>query len=79
MAIRVRNWKISFVEQHTEINPQIPLGVWEGNFPEAAGAQSIQPARRYGCYKGERQMNALLFGTDSRAVRLVAASLRTLP
>ena len=32
MAIRVRNWKISFVEQHTEINPQTPLGVWQGNF-----------------------------------------------
>ena len=28
---------------------------------------------------GEREMNALLFGTDSRAAPLVAASPRTLP
>ncbi|MCP3472194.1 arylsulfatase [Bradyrhizobium sp. CCGUVB1N3] len=32
MAIRVREWKISFLEQHTEINPQTPLGVWQGQF-----------------------------------------------
>jgi len=32
MAIRVREWKISFMEQHTEIGPQTPLGVWQGQF-----------------------------------------------
>ncbi|KRR09105.1 arylsulfatase [Bradyrhizobium jicamae] len=32
MAIRVREWKISFMEQHTEIGPKTPLGVWQGNF-----------------------------------------------
>jgi len=32
MAIRVREWKISFMEQHTEISPKTPLGVWQGNF-----------------------------------------------
>ncbi|WP_298253527.1 arylsulfatase [Bradyrhizobium sp.] len=32
MALRVRNWKIAFMEQHTEINPKTPLGVWQGNF-----------------------------------------------
>ena len=26
MAIRVRNWKISFMEQHTEINPKLRSG-----------------------------------------------------
>jgi arylsulfatase len=32
MAIRVRDWKIAFMEQHTEINPKTPIGVWQGNF-----------------------------------------------
>jgi arylsulfatase A-like enzyme len=32
MAIRVRDWKISFMEQHTEIGPKTPLGVWQGQF-----------------------------------------------
>jgi len=32
MALRVREWKISFMEQNVEINPKTPLGVWQGNF-----------------------------------------------
>jgi arylsulfatase A-like enzyme len=32
MAIRVREWKIAFMEQNVEINPKTPLGVWQGNF-----------------------------------------------
>ena len=32
MALRVRDWKISFLEQHTEVNPKTPVGVWQGNF-----------------------------------------------
>jgi arylsulfatase len=32
MAIRVRNWKINFIEQNTEINPETPLGPWQGQF-----------------------------------------------
>jgi arylsulfatase A-like enzyme len=32
MAIRFRNWKVAFMEQHTEINPETPLGVWQGQF-----------------------------------------------
>ncbi|WP_024519834.1 arylsulfatase [Bradyrhizobium sp. Tv2a-2] len=32
MALRINQWKIAFIEQHTEINPQEPLGVWQGNF-----------------------------------------------
>ena len=32
MALRVRDWKIAFIEQHVEINPETPLGVWQGNF-----------------------------------------------
>jgi arylsulfatase len=32
MALRVRHWKISFLEQHTEVGPKFPLGVWQGQF-----------------------------------------------
>jgi arylsulfatase len=32
MALRVGHWKASFMEQHTEVNPQAPLGVWQGQF-----------------------------------------------
>jgi arylsulfatase A-like enzyme len=32
MALRVRNWKVDFIEQHAEPSPQAPLGVWQGQF-----------------------------------------------
>ena len=32
MALRYRNWKVAFMEQHTEMNPETPLGVWQGQF-----------------------------------------------
>ena len=32
MAIRVREWKVTFLEQNTEISPQTPVGVWQGQF-----------------------------------------------
>lgn len=32
LAIRVRHWKISFMEQHTHVSPKTPLGVWQGAF-----------------------------------------------
>jgi arylsulfatase A-like enzyme len=32
MALRVRDWKVNFMEQHTEVNPKAPLSVWQGNF-----------------------------------------------
>ena len=32
MALRFRNWKVAFMEQHTEMNPETPLGVWQGQF-----------------------------------------------
>jgi arylsulfatase A-like enzyme len=32
MAIRVMNWKVSFMEQNTEISSKTPLGVWQGSF-----------------------------------------------
>ena len=32
MGLRVSQWKVAFMEQHTEVNPKTPLGVWQGNF-----------------------------------------------
>ncbi len=32
MAVRVRHWKVNFLEQDTEISPRTPLGVWQGGF-----------------------------------------------
>ena len=32
MALRYRDWKAVFMEQHTETNPKTPLGVWQGQF-----------------------------------------------
>ena len=32
MAIRIRNWKITFLEQNTEVSPKTPAGVWQGEF-----------------------------------------------
>ena len=32
MAIRYEQWKATFFEQNTEISPQTPVGVWQGQF-----------------------------------------------
>ncbi|MFL6221299.1 MAG: arylsulfatase [Actinomycetes bacterium] len=32
MAIRYRDWKVTFLEQNTEISPKTPQGVWSGQF-----------------------------------------------
>jgi arylsulfatase A-like enzyme len=32
MAIRVRDWKITFMEQHAEVGPKTPEGPWQGQF-----------------------------------------------
>ncbi|MBR0824534.1 arylsulfatase [Bradyrhizobium manausense] len=37
MALRVREWKITFMEQHAEPNPKTPIGVWQGNFTKLRG------------------------------------------
>ena len=29
---RQRDWKVAFIEQHAEMNPKTPLGVWQGKF-----------------------------------------------
>ena len=31
MAIRYRDWKVTFLEQNTEISPKTPMGVWQGS------------------------------------------------
>jgi arylsulfatase len=30
LAIRVKYWKLAFMEQHAEIGPSLPIGVWQG-------------------------------------------------
>ncbi|XUJ34032.1 arylsulfatase [Bradyrhizobium japonicum] len=37
MALRIKDWKVVFMEQHTEVNPKTPLGVWQGNFTKLRG------------------------------------------
>ena len=32
LAIRVKHWKLAFMEQHTQIGPDNPIGVWQGQF-----------------------------------------------
>ena len=32
MAIRVKDWKVTFLAQYVEIGPKMPLGVWQGEF-----------------------------------------------
>ena len=32
MAIRYENWKAAFFEQHAEMSPKTPVGVWQGQF-----------------------------------------------
>jgi arylsulfatase len=32
MAIRVKQWKVTFMTQNTEISPKTPVGVWQGQF-----------------------------------------------
>ena len=32
MAIRFKDWKVTFLEQNAEISPKLPVGVWQGQF-----------------------------------------------
>ncbi|MET4389042.1 arylsulfatase A-like enzyme [Bradyrhizobium sp. F1.4.3] len=32
MAIRLRDWKVTFMEQHAEVGPTTPVGPWQGQF-----------------------------------------------
>jgi len=32
LALRVHQWKVSFMEQHTEVSSKTPQGVWQGQF-----------------------------------------------
>ncbi len=45
MALRVGNWKASFLEQNTELTPKAPMGPWTGQFTKLR-AQTVQSARR---------------------------------
>ena len=32
MALRYRDWRVTFLEQNTQISPEYPVGVWTGQF-----------------------------------------------
>jgi len=39
MAIRYNNWKVSFLEQHGEVEPYFPAGVWQHEFTKLRAPQ----------------------------------------
>jgi arylsulfatase len=55
MALRVRDWKLNFMEQHTEVSPQTPLSVWQGNFTKLR-APNIYNLRSDPFEKGPQSM-----------------------
>jgi hypothetical protein len=30
LALRYKDWKVSFLEQNTQISPETPMGAWMG-------------------------------------------------
>jgi hypothetical protein len=32
LALRYKDWKVSFLEQNTQISPETPMGAWMGQF-----------------------------------------------
>ncbi len=55
MALRVRDWKVNFMEQHTEVDPKTPLSVWQGNFTKLR-APNIYNLRSDPFEKGTQSM-----------------------
>jgi arylsulfatase len=61
MAIRIGNWKAAFMEQHAEVSPETPIGVWQGQFTKlrAPNIYNLRsdPFERSGdsIYKGDWQ------------------------
>jgi arylsulfatase len=55
MALRVRDWKVNFMEQHTEVDPRTPLSVWQGNFTKLR-APNIYNLRSDPFEKGTQSM-----------------------
>ena len=61
MAIRVGNWKAAFMEQHAEVVPNTPIGVWQGQFTKLRAPNlynlKSDPFERSGdsIYKGDWQ------------------------
>jgi arylsulfatase A-like enzyme len=41
MAIRIQNWKVAFMERHTELNPKTPNERLARQFPEAAYPRAV--------------------------------------
>jgi len=61
MAIRIGHWKAAFMEQHAEVTPNTPIGVWQGQFTKlrAPNIYNLRsdPFERSGdsIYKGDWQ------------------------
>jgi arylsulfatase len=74
MALRVRQWKITFLEQNAELSPKTPIGVWQGQFttlrapnmynlradPFERGSSSV--------YYGDWQMHRVFLMVPAQAV-----------
>ena len=56
MALRVRDWKVSFMEQNTQINPETPMGVWQGQFTKLR-APSLYNLRTDPFERGPESLN----------------------
>jgi arylsulfatase len=56
MALRVGEWKISFMEQNTKINPETPMGVWQGQFTKLR-APSLYNLRTDPFERGPESLN----------------------
>jgi arylsulfatase A-like enzyme len=58
MAIRVRNWKVAFMEQNTQNSPETPIGVWQGDFTR------LRTPKRYNLRADpfERGTESLMYG-----------------
>jgi arylsulfatase A-like enzyme len=86
MAVRVRNWKATFMAQYSEPNPETPLGVWQGQFlplrapllhnlradPFERGTNSIE----YGKWQAERMF---LFVPAQAIVAKMLATFKDFP
>ena len=56
MALRVGEWKVSFMEQNSQINPETPMGVWQGQFTKLR-APSLYNLRTDPFERGPESLN----------------------
>lgn len=86
MAIRMGNWKAAFMEQHAEIMPNTPIGVWQGEFTKLRAPNMYNlrsdPFERSGdsIYKGDWQAKrAFLLVPAQAAVAQWLSSFKEFP